>query len=307
MDYPIGRVLKLVALVGLLMVCVTVVFGSWYTVDQRERGVLLRNGKLIATVNPGLNFKWPWIEDVKKISLEQHSVKYDKMNSYSRDQQPADINVTVNFQAMETYVDELYTEFGGMQGFIDRRITPKVYEELKTVFGTYNAATAIQQRGKLNSDVRQAITRAVAGAGDKSYVIITDVQITNIDFSDAYEKSIEQRMLAEVEVQKVLQNAEREKATALITVTKAKADADATVARATADAEAVKLRGNAEAEAIKARAAALASNQNLVGLVIAEKWDGKLPTTIPPNGTVPLLNLQSMGTAQSNVVRPLGN
>lgn len=42
-----------VALASLLL-------GSWYTVDETERGVLLRNGALVGAVEPGLSFKIPF-------------------------------------------------------------------------------------------------------------------------------------------------------------------------------------------------------------------------------------------------------
>ncbi len=72
-----------------------------------------------------------------------------------------------------------------------------------------------------------------------------------------------------------------------IRVTQTNAEAEAKIAQAKADAEATRLRGEAEAEAIKARAAALASNQNLVELTKAERWDGKLPTTMIPDSAFP--------------------
>jgi regulator of protease activity HflC (stomatin/prohibitin superfamily) len=276
---------SIVALFGL-----TILLGSWYTIDQRERGVILRYGRLIGVPTPGLNFKWPLIDGVVKISLEQQIALYNKQSTYSRDQQEASIDLSVNFRVIENGVDDLYTNYGTINGFKDRRITPKVLEELKTVFGRYNAATAIQERGRLNAEVRAAIIKAIAADGSAA-IVISDVQITNIDFSDAYEKSIEQRMLAEVEVQRVLQNAEREKATALITVTRARAEADAVRARAQAEADAIRLRGEAEAAAIKARAEALGQNPNLVALVQAERWDGKLPQTMVPGGAVPMFGL----------------
>lgn len=80
-----------------------------------------------------------------------------------------------------------------------------------------------------------------------------------------------------------------EKVQADIRVTQANAEAEAKIAQAKADAEATRLRGEAEAEAIKARAAALASNQNLVELTKAERWDGKLPTTMIPDSAIPFL------------------
>ncbi|MNE59598.1 hypothetical protein D3C80_1547040 [compost metagenome] len=118
------------------------------------------------------------------------------------------------------------------------------------------------------------------------------MQIENIDFSDAYEASIEQRMLAEVEVQKLRQNAEREKVQAEITVTQANASADSVRAKANADAEAIRIMGDAEATSIKARGDALRENPGLVALTQAEKWNGQLPTTMLPDGSVPMLQLQ---------------
>ena len=85
------------------------------------------------------------------------------------------------------------------------------------------------------------------------------------------------------------QNLEKEKVNAEIAVTQAKGQADSSLARARAEAEATRLKGDAEAAAIKARAEALAQNQNLVELVKAERWDGKLPTTMIPNAAVPFL------------------
>ena len=60
---------------------------------------------------------------------------------------------------------------------------------------------------------------------------------------DAYEKSIDQRMLAEIEVRKLRQNAKREKVQAEIVVTQVKAKADAIRAEAqAAQADAIKFR-----------------------------------------------------------------
>lgn len=266
---------------------ITIVGGSWYTIDQRERGVLLRNGKLISVEQPGLGFKLPLVDDVKRISTETMLSRYEKLSIYSRDQQPADVNVSVGWRLNEAQVSELYTQYGSLAGVRDRVITPKVLEELKNVFGQYNAVTAIQERQRLNADLKAAIIRAAVGP-----FIIETVQIENIDFSDAYEKSIEQRMLAEVEVQKLKQNAEREMVQAQITVTQAKAKADAVRAAAQAEADAIRLRGDAEAAAIATRGKALRENPGLVDLEAIKAWDGKLPVTMVPGSAVPFIGVK---------------
>jgi len=67
--------------------------GSWYTVDQTERGVILRNGAVIGTAQPDLGFKLPLFDSVEKVSVKTTTYTWDKMNSYSYDQQPADLKI----------------------------------------------------------------------------------------------------------------------------------------------------------------------------------------------------------------------
>ncbi|HQQ63595.1 MAG TPA: prohibitin family protein [Pseudomonadales bacterium] len=269
------------------LVLVLVGFSSWYTVDQGERAVILRNGAVVGEAEPGLHFKVPVIDRAVYISVQSHKVEFERMAAYSKDQQPAEIKLSVNFHAAPSQARDIYATYGSLEGMVDRVLRPNVNKASKEVFGQYTAVSAIQERAKFGTDVYQAISNAV---GDK--LAIDAVQIENVDFSNAYEQSIEQRMLAEVEVQKVKQNWEKEKVSADITRTKAQAEADAKLAQATAEAKAIEMKGAAEATAIQSKGAALRDNPGLVSLIQAEKWDGKLPTTMVPNTTVPFLNVK---------------
>jgi len=266
---------------------ITILLGSWYTVDQGERGVMLRNGAITGTAEPGLGFKMPIIDKVVDIDVRTQAKLYENILAYSRDQQTAGLTVSVNFRVPADAVTTVYEEYGSVNGLAARLLDRKVMDETKNIFGQFNAVTAIQDRSRLVAEVQMRIQEAVVGP-----IIIESVQIENIDFSDAYENSIEQRMLAEVEVQKVRQNAEREKVQAEIKVIQAEATAKARVAQAKAEAEAITLKGNAEAEAINARGKALKDNPSLIDLVSAERWDGKLPTTMVPNAAVPFVSVK---------------
>jgi len=277
------------AVVGLCLFALTVVFGIWYTIDQTQRGVLLRNGAFVEVVQPGLHFKWPWIESVAKIDMQTHSYKWEKMESYSADQQPAFLKVSVILHIAPDKVADMYARFGGdYSAAISRLVSPHVPERVKVVFGQYTAAKAISARGQLNADAGKALIDAVS---HDPIFVIDSVQVEDIAFSGEYIKSVEQRMQAEVEVLKLRQNLEREKVQADIVVIQAKAKADAVRAEALARAEAIKLRGDAEAQAIQARGDALRKNPSLVELVQAERWDGKLPVTMLPGGAVPMLSI----------------
>ena len=287
-----------VAVVGLVVIAA--IFGSWYTVDQTERAVLLRNGAVIGTAQPGLGFKVPFIDSVEKISVRTFTYSWDKMNSYSYDQQPADLKISVTLRASPEKVADLYAKFGRLDAAVNQVVNPVVNQQVKIVFGRYTAVKAIQERGTLNSAIKDAISETLKY---DPMIIIESVQLENIEFSANYLHSIEQRMLAEVEVQKLQQNAEREKVQAQITVTQANAKASAIRAEAQANADAtrlsgeahaanIRITGEAEAAAIEARAKALGTNPNLVTLVQAERWNGVLPTTMVPGSAVPFVSVK---------------
>jgi len=269
------------------LIALTVVGGSWYTVDQGERGVVLRNGALTGTAEPGLGFKMPLIDRVVDIDVRSQVKIYEDVLAYSRDQQTAGLTISVNYRVPVDQVVSVYENYGSIENLAARLLDRQVMDETKNIFGRFNAATAIQERSRLVAEIQSAIQSSVLGP-----IIIESVQIENIDFDDSYERAIAARMEAEVEVQRIQQNAEREKVQAEIKVIQAQADADSRVAQATAEAEAIKLTGDAEASAIRARGEALRDNPALIELVQAERWNGTLPTTMVPNSTVPFLNMQ---------------
>lgn len=276
----------LAAIVGLLLL--SVVFGSWYTVDQGERGVKLRYGAIVGIAEPGLNFKVPFVDTVEHVSVQNLNILYDRVESYSKDQQPASLRISVSYRVPESQVEELYSQYGTIERMVDRLVSRKVPDEVKNVFGRYTAISAIQDRTRLGIDINEGLKKAVVGP-----VVIDSVQVEDVTFSDAYEQSIEKRMMAEVEIQTKRQNLETERINAEITVTQAKAQADSALAKAQAEAEAIRVRGIAEGDAIKARGEALKQNAILISLTQAEKWNGVLPTTMVPGGAVPFINLKS--------------
>lgn len=270
--------MKKIALPGIFPVIAVVaaasVFGMFYSIDEGQRGVVTRYGKIVKVAEPGLGVKVPLFDEVTKISVQDHVAIYQNMEAYSRDQQPATLSVSVSYRLLADSSADIYKTYGDRAGLVDRLITRKVMEETKTVFGSFNAESSIRERARLNTEIREAIQKSVAGP-----VLILGVQIEDISFSDAYERSVEERMLAEVAVQRERQNLEKEKIQADIVREQARAAADA-----------ITMKGDAEANAITARARALGDNPFLVELTKAERWDGKLPSTMLPNSTVPFFN-----------------
>lgn len=260
------------ALVGLVGV-----FGSWYTIDQGYRGVILRNGAIIGEAEPGLHFKLPIFDSVHNVILQDFTLNFNEVDAYSRDQQPAKLRVSVTMKINDPATT--YANYGGADGLATRIINPRVYQQVENVFGQYDAIRAVQDRVALSADLLTAIKTSVTGPVD-----ILSVQIENIDFSKAYETAVEQRMQAIVQQQQ----AEAEKAKR---ITNADAAAYEVRAKADADAHQTEVLGAATAQAIKARGDALKANPNLVELTAAERWDGQLPAQMVPGSAVPFISV----------------
>jgi regulator of protease activity HflC (stomatin/prohibitin superfamily) len=277
---PPGAVIAGVAVILFLIV----LFSTYFTIDQGERGVILHYGAVVGEAEPGLHFKMPIVTSIEKISVQIQKEAFEKtasgdtrLQAYSRDQQPATIAMAVNYHVTDP--SAVYAQFGSLTNMKSRIINSRAYEQLKNVFGQFDAADAIQKRALLNAEVFAAIRGAVRGP-----VIIDSVQIEDITFSTQYETAVEARMQAIVKQQQ----AEADKQKRIID-----ADASAYEVKAASDAKAhqIEVQGRAEAGAIKARGDALRDNPGLPTLVAAEKWNGVLPTTMVPGNALPFLNI----------------
>lgn len=282
-----------VAGLGLFIVILMIVFGSWFQVDQGDRGVVLRNGKIVSIAEPGLGFKMPIIDNVHMISVRDHTITFGgkgsaALEAYSFDQQPASLRVSITYQVPEDRVAALYSEYQTLGNLEQRVIERRTYDVIKNVFGKYTAVSAIQQREKMGLDANAAMRAALAEVP----VSVVSVQIEEVGFSKAYEDSIEKRMLAQVQIETTRQQKQTAEIQADIQVVQAEAAAKARVAAYKAEADGIKLRGDAEAAAIEAKARALATNTNLVNLNAVEKWDGKLPETQVPGSALPFIGIK---------------
>ncbi len=294
---PPPAVLRLlVAAVAGGLVVLVLVFGSFYTVDAGEQAVVTRLGAVSRIEGPGAHLKLPLIEGVTKISTRTqtldfafHGDKADtRMEAYSHDQQPAMMSVKVVFHVKgdPASVTALYSQFRNSDGFASAVLVPRASQAVKTTFGQFTAVTVIQERARFNQAAEAAV-RALVDAAGALPVVLDGVQIYDLKFSQVYEHAVEQRMQAQVEVEKAAQVLERSRKEAEIQIVQAEAAAKST-----------RLRGEAEAAAIRLRSDALRDSPKLVELTIAEKWDGKLPTTMVPGGGTPLLHLEPAAAAK---------
>lgn len=257
-------------------------FSSFFTIGERERGVVLRWGKFSSVAGPGLHFKLPMITSVVKLKIDNQLTQEEKMSSGSADQQEAHMRASVNWRINPANLQAFYAQFGSLENAELAYVKPRIPARVKVVFGQFTAARTFSERAALNA---RAAADLQTSLGD--LFIVDGLQIEDVDFGGKYMASIAERMTAEVEVAKRTQELAKEKVSAQIQNTQADAKAYQVKAEADAQAHAIREKGAAEAAAIEAKTKALEKSQNLVALTWAQQWDGhSMPNIlVQGNGT----------------------
>ncbi len=237
----IGIVLTVVAIIG-----VASIPSSFHTVEAGEIAVVKHLGEAVKVRTAGTYFDF-WLTE----SYEYYDAKVQNMEisaqAYSKDAQTMSIAMTVQYKIDESKAINIANQYGSVS-LLANRIESIATEKAKATLSSYSAMQIIETRSSISPLVETTIKSAV----DEEYCVdIVAVVLTNIDFSDAFEKTVEDKMIAEQQKLK----AEYEKETAIVNAEKelevAKLDAQAKIEKAKADAQAQIEVAQAEARAIK--------------------------------------------------------
>ncbi len=88
----------------LIAIIAIAVFNMTYFIDQQERGVVMRFGQYIKTMQPGLNFALPSaIDTVERINTGQVRNFTHKATMLTQDENIVDVEVAVQWQISEPY------------------------------------------------------------------------------------------------------------------------------------------------------------------------------------------------------------
>lgn len=284
------------ALVGLFcLVAFFIVPFSIHTVQAGQVAVVKHLGQIVDVKTPGTYFNF-WMTN-KYVKYDSTVQNVDiSTAAYSSDAQTMTIAMTLQYQIISDKTADIATQYGSLST-LQNRIQSVATEKAKSVLSAYKAMDIIADRASMSPAVEAAIKEAV---GESYYVNIHTVVLTNIDFSDAFELAVEEKMIAEqaklkadYENQKKVAQAEAEAdaklkaAQAEIDIAKANADAKLEQAKKQkeieeANAEALKISAQAEADANKIISESV--TPELLDKILAEKWDGKLPTVVGSDG-----------------------
>lgn len=253
-----GFIAGLVVLIILLVACNPIAI-----VNAGERGVKVTLGQVSdESYTEGVHFVMPFVS-----SMHNMDVKTQKSNIattvFTKDIQQARLTYVINYNLHADSAHKMYKQVG--KNYKDTILIPIVEGTVKNVIGGWNASDLIANRAKATSDILTKLQEQL----DDNYINVTDFNITDIDYSDVFEKAIEGKVTAEQEALKAKNQTVQVQELARQKV----------------------ISAEAEAKSIRIKAEALKQNRDLVNLTLAEKWDGKLPQYMMGN-SVPFVNLK---------------
>lgn len=276
-DHPVGA--GILGVIGfILVIAFFIVPFSFHTINTGEIAVVRHLGAITHTRSAGTNFDLWILNKYEKYDTKVQNVDITTV-AYSSDAQTMDITMTLQYQIMPDKVIDIATQYGSLE-VLQNRIQSIAIEKTKAVLSSYKAMDIIAQRAQISPAVEQAIKDAI---GNEYFVKVNTVVLTNIDFSDAFEKAVEEKMIAEQEKLKADYENEKKVALAEAEAQAKLKEAEAEIEIAKAKAEALKIAAEAEAEANRIITESI--TPELLDKIIAEKWNGELPDTVVGEGT----------------------
>ncbi len=267
--------------------------GMVATVPTGHTGILTTFGRVEdKTLEAGMHVKSPFQEIVCMDNRTQ--VAHLELSAFSSDIQEVLVSYSMNYQIEKANAQKIYKEIG--VDYYNTVMAPRIQEVVKGVIAKYTAEALIESREALSTQITDALTEQLGAYN----IVVVSTAVEDIDFSDAFTMSVEDKVVAEQallkaqteQAQKTMEQekaAEREKiqaaANAEVKEIQAAADAEVAKIKAAAEAEAQKLAADAakyagekEAEANKALAESL--TEALIKYYEALGWNGELPDTV---------------------------
>lgn len=256
-------------LIGLIVLgVIVIVLASITTVGTGEVGIKTRFGQVQDTIiHEGLNLKAPFIENIVKVDCRTKKVE-NSSESSTKDMQTVKTTVAVNYNVNKDTANKLYQEVG--LDYENIIIKPSVLESIKSAMAQYTAEELIIKRAEVSNKIQETLKSKINSRGFD----VTEFNLTDIDFSEEYDKAIETKAVKQQEV--VAAQADLEKQ---------KIENEKEIAKAEKDAKVMELQNQQITESTL-KLKELEIKQKMI-----EKWNGQYPTTMLNDNVSGLFNI----------------
>ncbi|MBR0032595.1 MAG: prohibitin family protein [Treponema sp.] len=265
---------------------------SCAVVAPNERGVQVTLGEVTGDVlPPGMHFHPPFISVIKKYSIVPKGMNVNfsvgQDGAITKDMQTVGSQVTVFYRYDEAKIMDAIRKYS--DSILENAITRSLVSSVKESVGKYSIYELVENQDRITSNVAESLNAKLS-----DYPIeITQLTISNWDWSDDFDKQIKETMNRTQQVRQAEQDLKLAETNAQKQV--AEAEAQKKAAEQMAEADLIKAQKAAEAKQVEADALAyynskVAQNYNVeirlkeleIELERAKHWDGReVPEYVP--------------------------
>ena len=255
-------------IIFLVLVGLLIFFNSFTSVPTGFVGIRTRFGKASENVvQEGLNLQIPMIERIVLMDCRTQKAEID-CSTASRDLQEVTLKVAVNYNVSLENAYNIYKSIG--VNYESIMISPSILESVKAVTAQYTAEELITKRSEVSDKMQDTLKDKIESRG----FTVIDFNVTDLDFSLAYNQAIEKKQVAEQEAKQAQYELE-----------KAKIENEKKIAEAEANAKVMQVQDSSTTEnALKLKELEIKKN-------FIEKWNGILPSTVTGDSVIPFLDI----------------
>lgn len=213
-----------------------------------------------------------------RISVTQFKETHEAETS---DTQTVHVDTITNISLNPNLVAENVRLAG--EDFLQKFFKPVNQESVRAQIAKHKVTDLIAQRAKVRQDIHDSMRERLETHG----ILLGELALSAVDFSDKYDAAIEEKQVEEQTVAKRVYELKSKEQEALIAKTIAEGKANAAIEDARGEAEALRLKGQAQAEYNKLVSESL--SPLLISHTYLNKWGGVLPTHILGNDSLNLL------------------
>ena len=263
-----GMIAGIVGIAAVVLFLLIGVLPSLNTIQEGQLGVVRHWGQATEILQPGLHMR-NWISnDVVIVDTRIQVIEVD-FNAHSIDAQTIRGGVTVHYQALPNNAIRVVQEFSNMDGLY-AVISPVFLAEAQNVLATKTAMELVENRAILARDI-QARLQEIA---PQYHIVVTNVILEELIFSQEFERAVEARVRAEQEM--MMANIERERALiqARQTLEVAEMEKQVIIVQAQAETDALRILQEVWTET------APEMREIMLRQLAIERWNGQLPRVL---------------------------
>ncbi len=263
----------LFSLIALFLVLV-IVSSSVYIVNQIDRAVVLRFGRLVETdVQPGIHVKMPLTDRVLRFDgrLQTADMKTESFYTIENKRLMVDSYIKWRIKDVATY----YRATGGDVQLAADRLGQRAADGLRNQFGRRTLHDVVSgQRDELMAELKTTLNES---ASKLLGIEVVDIRVKRIDFPTEVSESVFARMMADRAKEAREYRAQGKEQSEVI---KADADRQRVVLEANAYRDAERIRGEGDAKAAAIYASAYNKDPEFYALIRSlnayrKSFDGK--------------------------------